>query len=143
MADTNHHGHASPARTESDGIEYGRLGWSMVILTAVTLVCYLIGWGFFVFLDSRQTENDPARTPLAAAPVTPSIVDGRIVSGNQSAAPLLVDEPANLRRFRTTEHDTLVSYGWVDQNAGTLRMPIDVAKDKLIQQGLPVRAGGQ
>ena len=143
MADTNHHGHAAPARTESDGIEYGRLGWSMLILTAITLVCYLIVWGFFVFLDSRSTENDVARSPLAAAPTTPAITDGRIVSGNQSPTPLLVDEPANLKKFRTTEHDTLTSYGWVDQNVGTLRMPIDIAKDKLIQQGLPVRAGGQ
>jgi hypothetical protein len=143
MADINHHGHASADRTEGDGIEYGRLGWSMVILAAITLVCYLIVWGFFVFLDSRHTENDSARSPLAAAPSTPTITDGRIVSGNQSPTPLLVNEPANLKKFRTTEHDTLTSYGWVDQNAGTVRMPIDVAKDKLIHQGLPVRAGGQ
>jgi len=143
MADTNHHGHPAPGRTESDGIEYGRLGWSMLILAAITLVCYLIVWGFFVFLDSRSTENDSARSPLAAAPTTPTIVDGRIVSGNQSPTPLLVNEPANLKKFRTAEHDTLTSYGWVDQNVGTIRMPIDIAKDKLIQQGLPVRAGGQ
>lgn len=143
MADTNHHGHPAPAHTEGDGIEYGRLGWSMLILAAITLVCYLIVWGFFVFLDSRSTENDVARSPLAAAPTTPTITDGRIVSGNQSPTPLLVNEPANLKKFRTAEHDTLTSYGWVDQNVGTLRMPIDIAKDKLMQQGLPVRAGGQ
>lgn len=143
MADTNHHGHAAPARTEGDGIEYGRLGWSMLILTAITLVCYLIVWGFFVFLDARATDNDTTRHALAPAQTTPTITDGRIVSGNQSPTPMLVNEPANLKKFRDHEHETLTTYGWVDQNAGTVRVPIDIAKDKLIQQGLPVRAGGQ
>ena len=55
---------ASATRTEGDGIEYGRLGWSMVILTVITLACYLIVWGFCVFLDSRSAEND---TPLWVA----------------------------------------------------------------------------
>jgi len=141
--DTNHHGPAEPARVEGDGISYANLGWSMVILALITLACYLIVWGFFVFLDSRMTDSDPARNPLAAAPVTPTITDGRITSGNQSPTPLLVNEPANLKAFLAKEHETLTSYGWVDQNEGTVRIPIAVAKDKLMQQGLPVRAGGQ
>jgi len=143
MADTNHHGHAEPARVEGDGISYANLGWSMLILALITLTCYLIVWGFFVFLDSRATENDPARNPLAATPTTPTITDGRITSGNQSPTPLLVNEPVNLQKFLAKEHETLTTYGWVDQNEGTVRLPIAVAKDKLMQQGLPVRAGGQ
>lgn len=141
--DTNHHGHAEPARVEGDGISYVNLGWSMLILAAITLFCYLIVWGFFVFLDSRQTENDPARHALAPAQTMPTITDGRITSGNQSPTPLLVNEPTNLKKFRAKEHETLTTYGWVDQNEGTVRIPIAVAKDKLMQQGLPVRAGGQ
>ena len=141
--DTNHHGHAEPARVEGDGISYANLGWSMLILALITITCYLIVWGFFVFLDSRATENDPARNPLAAAPTTPTITDGRILSSTQSPTPLLVNEPANLQMFRAKEHETLTTYGWVDQNASTVRIPIAEAKDKLMQHGLPVRAGGQ
>lgn len=141
--DTNHHGHAEPARVEGDGISYANLGWSMLILAAITLFCYLIVWFFFGFMNSRMTANDPARTPLAATATTPTITQGRITSGNQSPTPLLVDEPTNLKLFRAKEHETLTSYGWVDQNEGTVRIPIAVAKDKLMQQGLPVRAGGQ
>jgi len=143
MADTNHHGHAAPARTESDGIEYKSLGVSMVVLAIVTLACYLIVWGFYLFMDHRSVTNDTARNPLAAAPVTPTIVDGRIVSSNASPSPLLVDEPANLKKFRDHELQMLTTYGWVDQNAGTMRVPVDVAKDLVLKQGLPVRAGGQ
>ncbi len=139
MADTNHH----TAHTEGDGISYSGLGWSMIILTVITLVCYGIVWGFFNFLESRQAAADPAPSPVAAAPVTPTIQDGRIVSGNTSPTPLLVDEPVNLEKFRARERELLSTYAWADQGAGTLRVPIDVAKDLLIAKGLPVRGGGQ
>jgi hypothetical protein len=143
MADTNHHGHAEPARTEGDGIAYSSLGWSMLILALITLACYAIVWGFFIFMENRVMKNDPARSPLAAEATYPTITNGRITSGNNAPAPLLVDEPANLKGFRAQEREVLTTYGWVDQNAGTVRVPIDVAKDRVISQGLPVRAGGQ
>lgn len=143
MADTNHHGHAAPARTEGDGIAYSRLGWAMVILAAITLACYAIVWGFYTFMESREVSNDPARSPLAAPATYPTIADGRIVSGNASPTPLLVNEPANLQKLRAQELEALTTYGWVDQNAGTVRVPIEVAKDLVLSQGLPVRAGGQ
>jgi hypothetical protein len=139
MADTNH----QPARTEGDGINYRGLGMAMLILTAVTLVCYLIVWGFFIYMESRAASSDSARNALAAAPVTPTIVDGRIQSGNPSTTPLLVDEPVNLQKYREREHEMLTTYGWVDQNAETLRVPIEIAKDMILRQGLPVRDGGQ
>lgn len=139
MADTNHHGPAAPARTEGDGIAYRSLGWSMLILAVVTLACYAIVFGFFRFMESRAAAGDTPRNPLAAEAVQPAIVDGRIVSGNASPSPLLVDEPANFRVFRDHEREMLTTYGWVDQNAGALRVPIDVAKDLVIARGLPVR----
>lgn len=143
MADTNHHGHPAPAPVEGDGISYSGLGWAMVWLAGITLVCYLIVWGFFGFMESRAIENDPARNALAAPATTPAIVDGRIVSGAASPSPMLVDEPTNLRAFVARERELLTTYGWVDQNAGTVRVPIDVAKDLVLAQGLPVRAGAQ
>ncbi|MDA1305701.1 MAG: hypothetical protein O2917_00380 [Acidobacteria bacterium] len=147
MADTNHHedhhGPAGPARVEGDGISYKGLGWAMVWLAAITLVCYAIVWGFYVFMESRAIAGDPPRNALAAPATTPTIVDGRIVSGAAPTSPMLVDEPTNLRAFRAREHELLTTYGWVDQNAGTVRVPIDVAKDLVMAQGLPVRAGAQ
>ena len=52
---------------------------------------------------------------------------------------LLVNEPLNLRAFREKEHETLTTYGWADRSAGAVRIPIDRAKDLLIERGLPVR----
>jgi hypothetical protein len=50
------------------------------------------------------------------------------------------DERGQLNGIRLEEEKTLYSYGWVDEKAGTLRIPIDRAMDLLVQRGLPVRA---
>ncbi len=139
MADTNH-GHADPTPTEGDGISYRGLGWSMLILTIVTLAAYLIVWGLYSFMESQAVSVDTNRAPLATAPAQPVIADGRIESGTTMPPPtVLVDEPVNLEHFRATEEHILTSYGWVDQNAGLVRLPIERAKALLMERGLPVR----
>ena len=52
---------------------------------------------------------------------------------------LLVQEPANLETLRAHEHEVLTTYGWADKNTGAIRIPIDRAKDLIIQRGLPTR----
>ncbi len=42
--------------------------------------------------------------------------------------------------FRMQEEKTLNSYGWVDQQAGVMHIPIDRAMQLLAQRGLPTRA---
>jgi hypothetical protein len=37
------------------------------------------------------------------------------------------------------EEKTLHSYGWVDQRAGVVRIPIDRAMELVAQRGLPTR----
>jgi hypothetical protein len=46
-----------------------------------------------------------------------------------------------LRDFRQQERTNLDTYGWVDQAAQQVRLPIGRAKDLLLERGLPVRAG--
>ncbi len=58
---------------------------------------------------------------------------------NGPAPQLLVKEPANLELFRAREQEALTTYGWADKAAGTYRIPIERAKDLLIERGLPVR----
>ena len=141
MADTNHeHG---PARTEGDGIVYRGLGWSMLILAVITLMCYGIVAGLYKFMESRAVAGDTNRAPLAAPQAQPAIVDGRLLPGNTTPpATLLVNEPVNLQKFRAQEEHILTSYGWMDQNAGTIRMPIARAQDLLMARGLPARSTG-
>lgn len=52
---------------------------------------------------------------------------------------LEVDAPSKLREMRAGEDALLNSYGWVDKNAGVVRIPIDRAMEILASKGLPAR----
>jgi hypothetical protein len=56
---------------------------------------------------------------------------------------LEVKPGANLADLRAAEEADLNSYGWVDRNAGTVRIPIDRAMQLLGQRGLPDVGAGQ
>jgi hypothetical protein len=70
-------------------------------------------------------------------------VDTRIVSpGDITKFPqprLEGDERREINDFREQEEQTLNSYGWVDQKAGVVRIPIDRAMQLMAQRGLPTR----
>ena len=52
---------------------------------------------------------------------------------------LQVRAPQDLEQYKGAQDEILNSYGWVDQKAGIVRIPIDRAMDILLQKGLPVR----
>jgi hypothetical protein len=52
---------------------------------------------------------------------------------------LQVDAQNELREMRAAEDATLHSYGWVDKNAGIVRIPVDRAMEILAKKGLPAR----
>jgi hypothetical protein len=54
---------------------------------------------------------------------------------------LQTDPVADWDTLHATEEALLSSYGWVDQKAGTVHIPIDRAMDELAQRGLPVAPG--
>ena len=138
MADIKH---AGPELTEGDGISYRALAVSMIVLAVITLFCYAIVVGFFKFMESRAVAGDTPRAPLAASPVQPSIQDGRVVGGPAAVPSLLVREPMNLQKFRDEEEHLLSTYGWADQTNNVVRLPIDRAKELLLQRGFTVRPG--
>jgi hypothetical protein len=148
MADTRsphaagaHHG-APSIPVEGDGISYSGLTWFVVILAITTIFCMAIVWGMFLWWERREAGRDVARAPLAAPAAQPRIdaPTGRLDGGAAAPQPaLLVNEPAALRQLRQHETTILTGYGWVDQNAGVIRIPIDRAKELLLQRGLPVR----
>ena len=50
---------------------------------------------------------------------------------------------ASLARLRAAEDVDLNSYGWVDRNAGTVRIPIDRAMQLVLERGLPDVGAGK
>ena len=52
---------------------------------------------------------------------------------------LQVDAPNELRQMRAAEEAALNSYGWVDKEAGVVKIPVDRAMEVLAKKGLPAR----
>jgi hypothetical protein len=64
-------------------------------------------------------------------------------NGAPSPEPRLqVDEVRDLGRLHEHEDSILNSYGWVDQKAGIVRIPIERAMDIVAQRGLPAPPPG-
>jgi len=95
---------------------------------AATLVLVIVGM-IWVFRYFSQTQS-------LGAPASP-FVDIRTLPPQPR---LQVEPRLDLDHLRKHEDEILNSYGWVDQKAGTVRMPIDRAMDLLLKKGLPVRS---
>ena len=97
-------------------------------LMAVAFVVFLMIYVLFGFFDGRERMTVPAEYPLAAqAPKVPP-------------EPRLQEHPReDLRELRAREDEILTSYGWVDKNAGIVRIPIDAAMKLTLERGLPAR----
>ncbi len=50
---------------------------------------------------------------------------------------LQISPRADLKEFRARDEARLHGYGWVNRNAGTVRIPIERAMDLLVERGLP------
>jgi hypothetical protein len=80
-------------------------------------------------LVKMEVKGDPAPAPLAEP------------AGRVPPEPRLQTLPfADIESQRAEEHDVLTSYGWADEKAGTVRIPIDEAMRLIAKRGLPVAA---
>ena len=96
----------------------------LVILTGVVLL--LMAWLFHYFA-TRQAQLDSPPSPLAVERQGPPAPRLEVV----------LDQV--LQEVRADEEALLHTYGWVDQQAGVVRIPIDRAMTLLLERGLPVR----
>jgi hypothetical protein len=127
------------AHEESD-INIRALIWSAVVLAGVCLTTAALMVGLFKVLEAQARTRDPKLSPLAMpATVMPPTTNTSPEFGSAPEPRLLTSEPTALRQLRTQEQETLHSYGWVNEQAGVARIPIDEAKKLLLERGLPVR----
>ena len=115
----------------------------LVILLAITAMLMFGLRGLYAYLDKRDNAEQPALSPL----VTNAPTDTRHIPRNypQSVFPspkLEEDERGQLNGIRLAEEQTLSTYGWVDEKAGTVHIPIERAIELTAQRGLPVRPAG-
>lgn len=98
-------------------------GAALAIVAAIVLA---ISIGLFRFFVERPAPA-PANPMASEAPQFPP-------------PPRIEVHPADeLDQLRQQEDRTLTTYGWIDRNAGTVRIPIDRAIELQLQRGFPVR----
>lgn len=113
------------------------LGLAVVTATAAVLM-----YGLFHVFERQAAASDRVQSPLAV-PAT-NMPRTTTASPSFGAAPqprLLTNEPGYLQRQRRTESEQLHGYGWIDQQAGVARIPIDEAKKLIVERKLPARTG--
>lgn len=79
---------------------------------------------------------------LFGAPGTP--IDPKAVLNRSMTQPPLQPRPwVDLKEFRKQQNLHLSTYGWVDKNAGVVRIPIERAIELTSERGLPARGVAQ
>jgi hypothetical protein len=101
-------------------------GVGLIVVAAVVQLLIYVLFGYF---NSREGVQAPAEYPLASA-------QGQ----REPPEPRLQTNPRqDLADMRAKEDEQLTSYGWVDRNAGVVRIPIDAAMKLTLERGLPAR----
>ncbi len=115
----------------------------LISLAVAGILVAAVLWGLYKAMQSYDAKHQQPQNPLVTAS-RPS--DSRSASFPQIHEeitktipnPRLEDnERTELNDFRLTEEKRLHSYDWIDQNAGTVRIPIDRAMELIAQRGLP------
>src|SRR4029453_4064867 len=108
----------------------------LIWLSVAVMVVALLMWGLLHYFDKRKAQEAPPPSPLAPEVRVPP--EPRL-----QGAPGSVSSPAaDIRRFREQEDQMLNSYGWIDQQRGIIRIPIEQAKKLIEQKGLPATPPG-
>jgi hypothetical protein len=109
-------------------------------LAVAGAIIYVILFGVYKFLDSYEARNQPEQNPLSNKGTK---ADTRVVTPEDvqrfPQPRLESNERTEINSFRWKEEQTLNSYGWVDQKAGTVHIPIDRAMELIAERGLPTR----
>jgi hypothetical protein len=92
---------------------------------AATLVIVWVTFNYF----ARHQELGPPASPFEDTRKLPP-----------PGVPVLEAAPSReFKQYREAQKELLNTYGWVDQKAGVVRLPIDRAMDLVIERGLPVQ----
>lgn len=114
---------------ETADADIGPLIKFAIFLALTTVVCAAICVGLYKYLDQREAREKAGRYPLAAGLARPL-----------PPPPRLQNYPFyDLKALRGDENRVLEHYGWVDKNAGVVRIPVERAIDVLAEKGLPYR----
>ena len=108
----------------------------LIALAIAGVFMHLTVWSIYKYLAGPTLAPHPTARYIQSS--TRELPQGDPV--RTFPPPRLQPDPvADLNKFRISEEEMLKTYGWVNQQAGVARIPIEQAIDDLAKQGLPTR----
>ena len=116
----------SRAAYEKSDVSSRGIMWFAIAMVVAAIVMYVALW-LFEFGLNKLYPGQAAASRIGKPQV-------------EVPAPRLQSSPAaDLRELRAAEDAVLNSYGWIDRQAGVIRIPIERAIDLTSERGLPSR----
>jgi len=134
-----------------EGTGFEREDWNagtvyafLIGLAAVCVLVFFFLRGMYAFLDARSRASQPPQNPLVTAQGPPerNLPRSQVQEQIKNTFPdprLEENERQEINQFRLGEEEKLNSYGWVNQPAGVVHIPIERAMELVVERGLPTR----
>lgn len=120
------------AHEQSDVSVSGIAWFGAALFVLIALICWLM-WAMFNYFEGREVaaEPRPASRITAGEPRLPPEPRLQGVPGHETLPQV------DMRQLRESQEAMLTGYGWIDQQAGRVRIPIEQAKKIIVERGLP------
>jgi hypothetical protein len=113
----------------------------LIALAIAGVLMHLALWSMYKYVVGPSNISQAPKNPLVTSNRELRPMGDPTVTF--PAPRLQPNEPADMNKFRGYEEELLNSYGWVNQQAGIVHIPIEKAMDIVAQSGLPTRPAPQ
>ena len=132
---------------EKSDVNVRALIWFVVIFVIFAIVSHFVLLGTYKALVKIENSRQERPATAIARPADASVPKNQPLlqpfprkdAKGEVLPPQRNTERTDLAEMRRAEERYLTTYGWVDRQHGTARVPIDVAKRMLIRRGLPLQ----
>lgn len=112
------HKHRTGEQYETQDVDPRPITVSLIVLGVVCLVVIALTGVFFSMLENRETSVE------------------QVMEDSQPPEPRLqINERSDMDALQATENEALDSYGWADKENGVVRIPLDRAKQIIVERG--------
>ncbi len=122
-------GHGFEPGSAEKGLQYRLIYFALMAIIALCVFFSMALWPMvkgMSYMEARDSD-----TPL---------LDAQLETLRPAGALLQPDPPADLERLEKRDDHQLNSYGWVDQASGRAHIPLEIARQKVLDEGLPQAA---
>ena len=125
---------------EKSDVNVRALIWFVVIFVAFAAVTHLLVWVLFKAFaaQARHRFGAPPMTKIARPADMNVPAEPRLQPFPTKDSPVVSTPVVDMAHMRQSEDAQLNNPGWIDQQKGIVRIPIERAKQLVLQRGLPV-----